>query len=74
MSHNDTSSRAAHMAKRIPVFHGAYQAHTISSPFCWDIRCACHHDVEACMQVAQAHRDGLCTVEEAARLVAGKQV
>jgi hypothetical protein len=73
MSHN-TSSTAAHGDKRIPIVHGTYQEHTASNPFCWDIRCACHHDVEACLQVVQAHRDGLCTVEEAARLVAGKQV
>jgi hypothetical protein len=73
MSHNP-SSTAALGNKRISVIYGTYEEHTVNNPFCWNIRCACHHDVEACMQVVQAHRDGLCTAEEAARLVAGKQV
>lgn len=73
MSH-DTSSTVAHGDQRIPVLPVAYQTHTVANPFCWDSTCACHQNIEARIEVARAHRDGLCTSEEAARLLAGKQV
>lgn len=74
MSHDDTSRTTAHEDKLSPVLPVAYQAHTLANPFCWDSTCTCHQNIEARIQVAQAHRDGLCTVEEATRLLDGKQV
>lgn len=57
----------------IPVIYVDHLIHTKAYPFCWDITCPCHQDLEALAQVAQAHEDGLCTTEEAKRIMAGRQ-
>ncbi|MGH2480425.1 MAG: hypothetical protein ACRDHW_12290, partial [Ktedonobacteraceae bacterium] len=49
------------------------QEHTLARPFCWDMTCPCHRDLAALARVAWAHHEGLCTAEEAGRIIAGKQ-
>lgn len=58
----------------IPVILVDYLEHTIERPFCWDRTCPCHQDREALEQVNQDHRNGLCTLTEALRIVKGEQI
>ncbi|MEO7021374.1 MAG: hypothetical protein ABI234_14555 [Ktedonobacteraceae bacterium] len=70
----DTTTTPASDDHTIPLPRVVYQEHTAMHPFCWNNACSCHQDSEARMQVAMAHRDGLCTAEEAARIIAGQQI
>ena len=58
----------------IPVLPTEYLEHTQDRPFCWDDTCPCHRDLDALEHVAWDHHEGLCTVEEAGRLLTGKQI
>ncbi|MGH2506444.1 MAG: hypothetical protein ACRDHZ_03360 [Ktedonobacteraceae bacterium] len=71
---HDTTTTAASDGNTMPMRPIAPQEHTPMHPFCWNSACACHQNSEARAQVAMAHRDGLCTAEEAARIIAGKHI
>ncbi len=49
--------------------------HTNEKPFCDDLTCPCHSDVQLDHEyLAQPWQDGLLTTDETVRLWAGKQV
>ncbi|MGH2479057.1 MAG: hypothetical protein ACRDHW_05320 [Ktedonobacteraceae bacterium] len=58
----------------IPIIPVESVEHTSTRPFCWDMTCPCHQDLEALARIAWAHHEGLCTAEEAGRIIAGLQM
>ena len=57
----------------LPELSTTYAEHTPAHPFCRDMTCPCHRDIDALARVAWAHHEGLCTAEEAGRIIAGLQ-
>ncbi|MGH2481467.1 MAG: hypothetical protein ACRDHW_17580 [Ktedonobacteraceae bacterium] len=57
----------------LPAMPAGYAEHTPAYPFCRDMTCPCHRDLEALARIAWAHHEGLCTAEEAGRIIAGLQ-
>ena len=57
----------------IPILPIEYVENTPAHLFCRDMTCPCHRDIDALARVAWAHHEGLCTAEEAGRIIAGLQ-
>ena len=58
----------------IPLEDEQDLVHTDNAPFCSDPSCTCHRDPELLVKVAQFEIDGLLTLDEATRLVWGRQL
>jgi hypothetical protein len=58
----------------IPVVPEDYSLHTLEYPFCGDPTCPCSENTDALTELDQAIRDGLITLDDAARIMRGKTV
>ena len=58
----------------IPVVPEDYSLDTLEYPFCGDPTCPCSENTDALSELDQAIRDGLITLDDAARIMRGKTV